>query len=205
MAKKKRILYPVVFMVVLTSFFTFALAFINDATADIIAKQQELIIQRSILNVFNIDTDDDLDESIVKIFEETIEVDTVEETIIFTYKENDVLKGYAFQFSGTGLWGTITGHAAFNPSHTQMLGINFIAHSETPGLGGRIDEVEFKNQFRDIDVAGDNIVTLNKNTGGNVDAISGATLTSIAVRDIMNNKVPLILEFAKKEGFYEGN
>jgi len=205
MAKKKQILYPVVFMVALTAFFTFLLAFINDATADTIARQQELIIQRSILNVFNIDTKDDVDETVVGIFEDKIKVETIDETTIFTYQEDGQIKGYAFEFSGKGLWGTIIGHVAFDTSHQQMLGINFTAHSETPGLGGRIDELEFKDQFRNIEVSGESIVTLNKNTGGNVDAISGATLTSIAVRDIVNNEIPSILEFAKKEGFYEGN
>lgn len=200
MAKKKRILYPVVFMVIVTAFFTFLLAFINDVTKETIAEQQELVIQRSILYVFNYDLTDKSDEEVKKVFKDNITVETIDGREIFV----DASNGYAFRFSGKGLWGTITGHIAINPSHTDILGINFTAHSETPGLGGRIDEEDFKVQFRNLAML-EPIITLNKSTGGNVDAISGATLTSLAVRDIVNTNIPEILEFAKKEGFYEGN
>lgn len=205
MAKKKQILYPVVFMIALTAFFTFLLAFINNVTAGTIEEQQKLVVQRSVLYVFNIDTKDDADKTVQDIFTESISIETKDDKTLFTYKENGIIKGYAFEFSGKGLWGTITGHVAFDPSHQTMLGINFTAHQETPGLGGRIDEETFKVQFRDLNILSEQIVTLNKSTGGNVDAISGATLTSLAIRDIMNTEIPLILEFAKKEGFYEGN
>jgi len=200
MAKKKQILYPVVFMVIVTAVFTLLLAFINDATKDTIAKQQELVIQRSILTVFNFDISQSSDDQVQELFNNNVKTETVDDRNVYTYQD----LGYAFEFSGKGLWGTITGHIAFDQSHENMLGINFISHSETPGLGGRIDEIDFKNQFTNLQML-DPIVTLNKSTGGNVDAISGATLTSLAVRDIVNSQVPEILEFAKKEGFYEGN
>ena len=200
MAKKKQILYPVVFMVIVTAFFTFLLAFINDATKDIIEQQQELVIQRSILSVFDFDIIDKSDDDIVSMFTENIDVQEVKERTVFIYEGY----GYAFEFSGKGLWGTITGHIAIDRAHKEILGVNFVAHSETPGLGGRIDEEDFKQQFKNL-VMNEPILTLNKSTGGNLDAISGATLTSLAVRDIVNSEIPTLLEFAKKEGFYEGN
>ncbi len=203
MAKKKQVLYPVVFMVALTVFFTFLLSFINLATSETIEEQQALIIQRSILYVFNIDGNL-TDEEIQKTFKSQIEVKVKKEKNIYIYKEDDQIKGYAFDFNGKGLWGTISGHIAVTPNHNEILGINFISHSETPGLGGRIDEEAFKVQFRNLIMAEPTIV-LNKDTGGNLDAISGATLTSLAVRDMINTNIPEILDFAKEEGFYEGN
>jgi Na+-transporting NADH:ubiquinone oxidoreductase subunit C len=200
MAKKKQILYPVVFMVIITAFFTFLLAFINDVTKDTIEQQQELVIQRSILSVFDFDILDKSDDDIVSMFTENIDVQEVKERTVFIYEGY----GYAFEFSGKGLWGTITGHIAIDRTHKEILGVNFVAHSETPGLGGRIDEEDFKQQFKNL-VMNEPILTLNKSTGGNLDAISGATLTSLAVRDIVNAEIPTLLEFAKKEGFYEGN
>ncbi len=203
MAKKKQVLYPVVFMVVLTVFFTFLLSFINLATSETIEEQQALVIQRSILYVFNIDGNL-TDEEIQETFKNQIEVKVKKEKNIYIYKEANQIKGYAFDFNGKGLWGTISGHIAITPNHNEILGINFISHSETPGLGGRIDEDAFKTQFRNL-IMDEPTIVLNKDTGGNLDAISGATLTSLAVRDMINTNIPEILEFAKEEGFYEGN
>jgi Na+-transporting NADH:ubiquinone oxidoreductase subunit C len=206
MAKKKQILYPVVFMVLVTAFFTFLLAFINDVTKETIEEQQELTIQRSILYVFNIDITDQSDNEIKSTFSDKIESELINDVLYYTHVEAGQVKGYAVQVSGKGLWGTITGHIAFSPSHDELLGVNFTAHSETPGLGGRIDEDEFKNQFRNIPFStNDALFEYGTSTGGNIDAISGATLTSIAVRDILNLEIPTILEQAKKEGFYESN
>jgi len=203
MAKKKQVLYPVVFMVLLTVFFTFLLSFINLATSETIEEQQALVVQRSILYVFNLDSNAS-DEEVQESFSDAIDIQTKDDRSIYIYKENNQVKGYAFEFSGKGLWGTITGHIAITPDHKEILGINFVSHSETPGLGGRIDEDDFKDQFRNL-VMADPTIVLNKDTGGNLDAISGATLTSLAVRDMVNLNIPEILEFAREEGFYEGN
>ena len=206
MAKKKQILYPVVFMIVITAFFTFILSFVNEFTKETIKSQNELIIQKSIFYVFGIDTEMLTDEDIKKEFKEKIIKTTIDNKIIYTYKKDNVVLGYAVEVSGSGLWGIITAHIAFDPKHEKIIGVNFISHAETPGLGGRIDELLFKEQFRNISLSNlDNIFSFNKSTGGNLDAISGATITSMAVRDIFNLEIPKILKFAKKEGFYEGN
>lgn len=205
MAKKKQILYPVIFMVIITAVFTFVLAFINDVTKPTIEEQQLLAVQRSVLYVFDIPFAEDNDEAVTETFNTLIQTETVDDTIYYTFEENDSIKGYAVAISGKGLWGSITGHVAFSPDHTQILGVNFTAHSETPGLGGRIDEDEYKDQFRGITLNEAPYIAYGTSTGGNVDAISGATLTSLAVRDIYNNSLPDILKAAREEGFYEGN
>jgi Na+-transporting NADH:ubiquinone oxidoreductase subunit C len=70
-----------------------------------------------------------------------------------------------------------------------LTGIEFIKQNETPGLGGRITESWFKEQFRgkrwpltvvpEGDPAGDQ----------EFQAITGATNTTNAVRDILNNRL----------------
>ncbi|MBN2794186.1 MAG: FMN-binding protein [Clostridia bacterium] len=205
MAKKKQILFPVLFMVVLTAIFTFVLATINEVTTDIISEQQELSIQKSIFYTFNISLEGLSDQEIQDKFEASFEKTKVNDRTYYTYTKENKVQGYAVQISGKGLWGTITGHVAFSPDHEKILGLNFISHSETPGLGGRIDEDEFKDQFRSITLDREPYFSYGTDIGGNVDAITGATLTSLAVRDILNGEIPKILEEAKKEGFYEGN
>jgi Na+-transporting NADH:ubiquinone oxidoreductase subunit C len=204
MAKKKRILYPVVFMIVVTICFTFLLAFINEITIDTIEEQEALRVKKSVLYTFGFQMFEEPDEKVHAFFDDNITIETVDSTNVYIFDDGQ-LAGYAFEFSGKGLWGVISGHIALSPSHDRILGINFTNHQETPGLGGRIDEYSFKEQFTDLTFNLSQVITLNKATGGNVDAISGATLTSLAVRDIVNAELPDIIDFAVKEGFYEGN
>ena len=192
MAKKKQILYPVVFMVVLTAIFTFALAFINASSIDLIKEQENLRIQKSILYVFNIPFEDQ-DVIIQETFNQKVKVKMLDGAPYYIYLENDAPVGYAFQFSGRGLWGTITGNIAVSPAFDKILGIDFISHSETPGLGGRIDEAWFKEQFRNMNIESKTPVIFKPSDGGTVDAVTGATLTSNSVRDMVNQFIAKLL------------
>lgn len=203
MPRKKPLVYPVVFMILLTALFTFLLAFINASTIDEIERQEELSIQRSILYIFDIPYKELDDRDITKRYTQNISSSIEKNRKIYRYTLNDTIKGYAFEFSGSGLWGTITGHIAFTPSFDQILGVNFIRHSETPGLGGRIDEVTYKDQFRSISVMTGDPLIYRPATNGNIDSISGATLTSKAVKDIINDFIPKIKSYAKEVGLYE--
>ncbi|GAU79378.1 FMN-binding protein [Fusibacter sp. 3D3] len=202
MVKKKRILYPVFFMVVLTAVFTFVLAFINASSIDLIKAQEALQIQKSILYVFNIPFESQ-DLSIQKTFDEHVTTQTLNERTYYVYKLDQELQGYAFQFSGRGLWGTITGNIAISPEFDTILGINFISHSETPGLGGRIDESWFKEQFRNMSIKTEPPVIFKPAEGGSADAVTGATLTSNSVRDMVNQFVTDLKSIEKEVNLNE--
>jgi electron transport complex protein RnfG len=66
-------------------------------------------------------------------------------------------------------------------------GISFTELNETAGLGMRVDEDEFKNQFADVTV---DKFTLNKAGGSTaddeIDSVSGASTTSGAVVNAVN-------------------
>lgn len=206
MPKKKQILYPVIFMVGLTALFTFLLAFVNNVTEETIETQRQLEIQKSVMYVFDINTENLTDDEIKELFDTYIETDIIQDQNIYTYISENKVNGYAFDFIGKGLWGTITGHLALSPDHSKILGVNFTSHSETPGLGGRIDELEFKEPFRNIDLSGrTEYIIYRPKPNANIDAISGATLTSLSIKEILDTSIPRIIEFASKEGFYEGN
>jgi len=198
MAKKKSILSPVIFMIVITAVFTFVLAFINENTKDIIERQDKLRVEESILYVNGIDYTDDAN-SIESTFSENIGEETLEGISYYIYKESDTVKGYTFKFSGTGLWGTITGYIALSPDFNEILGVDFISHSETPGLGGRIDESWYKEQYRGLDVESQPFVSYTS-SGGTLDAITGATLTSNSVTDMLNAFIADIKNTAKEAG-----
>ena len=107
---------------------------------------------------------------------------------------------YGFQLRGRGLWGTITAFAAISADLKSMIGIDFTHQVETPGLGARITEEEFKHFFRNLDLTcfsrtneGPCITMVRNKTSSNLQvqtnelqAITGATLTSNGVLAMMN-------------------
>jgi len=190
MAKKKQVLYPVVFMIVITAIFTTALALINELTIDRIKALEDTKQKQTILYVFGIEAPDN-QADVNKAFNQYIETEVKDNETIYKATQDGTELGYAFEITGSGLWGSILGYAAVNQDFTQVLGIDFVTHSETPGLGGRISELWFKEQFRavEIDPEKKDIVTYRPAPKGNVDAITGATLTSDAVRNIINEDI----------------
>lgn len=197
MAKKKQILYPVLFMLLVTVVYTSVLAFINESTASTIKAQEELRIKRSVLYVLDLSVSD-VDSEVNALYDGKINETTKDGRDYFVYTNDGTVEGYAFIFSGTGLWGSITGYIAFNPDFTKILGIDFVSHSETPGLGGRIDEPWFKEQFRGITLNDDMSVVVKPASGGNIDGITGASLTTDSVKKMVNTFIEETLTFAKE-------
>lgn len=184
--------YPVIVMVVITGILVFALAFLNASTAERVELLQETHLRTSVLYVFEVDVDTEDPEEIEEIFYANIEEEEIEEQRLFTYVENDEELAYAFPFTGSGLWGTVEGYAGISTDLTELLGVVFVNHEETPGLGGRIDELAYREQFRHIDLTdetGDTYIVTTPASGGNVDAIAGATQTSNAVVNMLNEDI----------------
>jgi Na+-transporting NADH:ubiquinone oxidoreductase subunit C len=201
MAKhKKKIVYPIVFMIIVTSVFTLVLAVINELTYDIIQEQSRIKTQSKLLYALDIEYEN-TDESIVSTYNEYITEKSTENYTYYIAEDNGEILGYAFEVVGNGLWGQIRSYLAFNDSFSELKGVDFISHSETPGLGGRIDERWFVDQFQGIDVSqsqdGEYLV-FKPAIGGNIDSITGATSTSKAVRSIFNDNINEILQ-AKEE------
>lgn len=188
--KKKSFAYPVIFMVLVTAVFTLILAFLNQSTVEAIQRNKEVDLRKKILYVFNMLDENDSIEEVTKKFEDNIEEKTYkEDQIVYVLNENGEPKAYAVPFNGPGLWGSIDGYIGVDKDLEHITGIEFINQSETPGLGGRIGEAPYKEQFRDVDVTnriGDEIIINRPANGGNVDAIAGATQTSTFVKNMLN-------------------
>lgn len=180
--KKKAILFPVFFMMGIAAVYTLVLALINEASIDRILALQEFRQKQTILYV--LDQEVPADEAALNAaFDKLIQP----ENDYFVAKDGDQVLGYAFPIEGSGLWGRMTGYAAVDAAGTRLLGMDIPDHSETPGLGGRIEEPWFKEQFRQIPLndSGKDFFIFRPATEGNVDAITGATQTSEAVRKLL--------------------
>ena len=180
---KKGFVYTLVFMVVLSAVFTFVLAAAFEAFKPSIANHRELAEQRAVLYAFELSeglTDDQVKER----FASVIQPGTFLGENGYTYVEAGETKGYAVPVEGAGLWGTIRGYLAVDAGRTEIKGLVFTAQNETPGLGGRIDEDWFKQQFRGVKL--EQGVPIRYGAGQGIDAVAGATQTSGAVLKIVN-------------------
>jgi len=104
---------------------------------------------------------------------------------------------WAGAFTGPGLWGNVTLALGFDEKIQRVVGFSPVAQVETPGLGARIADPWFIQQFTGQKVpesgvfkfvAGPGTGDPNKDND-TVDGVTGATVTTNAVRDIVNSAV----------------
>ena len=195
---KKSFIFPIIFMIVVTAIFTFVLAFLNHSTAERIALNKELELSRKILYIFNIEPQSEEPADVLRAFEESIGTMAYEDNFIYVYYGDDgEILGYAVPVGGPGLWGSVEAYIGVSHDYSIILGLDFISHSETPGLGGRISEDDFKEQFRGLDLTkarDGNYIIYRPAPGGNVYAIAGATLTSKSVSNFINEDLDKFLK-----------
>lgn len=102
---------------------------------------------------------------------------------VFPAKKDDVLVGYAVStYTRNGFSGNITLMAGFKPDGT-IVNITVLEHKETPGLGTKMSEPKFKDQFMDKNPAEFSLRV--RKDGGQVDAITAATISSRAFCDAL--------------------
>jgi Na+-transporting NADH:ubiquinone oxidoreductase subunit C len=97
---------------------------------------------------------------------------------------------------GYGLWSTMYGFLALESDANTVAGLGFYDHGETPGLGGEVDNPRWKNLWPGKKVYRDGEVELgllkgsvdpgSSNADWQVDGLSGATLTSRGVSNMIS-------------------
>lgn len=189
MKKQKSFFYPIIFMTVVTAFFVSILSAFSQSTKDTIFFNNESELRYKILYIFDVLPESKNPKDIEKVFNERVEERFAGNKKIYVLMEGDKEVSYAVPVDGPGLWGTISGYIGLNADYSKITGIDFIVQSETPGLGGRISEESYKEQFRDIDISNvkdSKFIVSSPQSGRNVDAIAGATQTSTAVEKLIN-------------------
>ncbi len=187
---KNSFIYPIVFMMVVTVVFIAILSSFNFMMADTIAFNQESELRQKILYIFDLLPENDDPQEIKSIFDERVARKNINNTDAYVLTDDGNEVAYAVPVDGPGLWGKITGYVGLNKDYTKIIGIEFVTQSETPGLGGRIAENPYKEQYRNIDIQG----ISNGSYLDGVDAIAGATQTSAAVVKLVNEGLELFLE-----------
>ena len=189
--RKDSLLYTVIFSFTVTFILVFILSLAASYTRERVEKNNALVIARAYLLASGVEVDQSSD--IDKLFRETFKTGTPgSQPITALVGDTTVIVS---PFSGKGLWGTISGVIAVDNSFKRIIGIEITSHSETPGLGGRIEEEWFKEQFRGESISGDIMVVQSGGMGdtdpdnGILDGITGATRTSESIQNIINSQV----------------
>lgn len=99
--------------------------------------------------------------------------------IVFPSIRDGKLLAVAMEAGGKGYGGDVNVLVGFDVANDSLLGISVTTHKETPGIGSRIQEPSFTKQFKGMALE----KTALKKDGGGIDAISGATFSSIGVAD----------------------
>lgn len=111
---------------------------------------------------------------------------------------------YVLPVTGRGLWGGLWGYIALNADKKTVYGTYFYHESETAGLGARIGERWFQEQFNGKPVfAGENteavalkVVKAGASKAENeIDGVTGATLTSDGVSAMVQDGLSVYLSF----------
>ncbi len=155
----------------------FLLALVYNITKKPIARQKRLEMIRAIKSVLpKCSVNDPLKDKI-----------TIEKKNIYIGKnKNGKVCGVAFKvYTNEGYSGTIEIMLGINTKNDSINGIEILSMSETPGLGAKITEKWFKDQFKNRNLR--NTKWKVKKDGGDIDQISGATISPRAVTKAVYN------------------
>jgi len=91
---------------------------------------------------------------------------------------------------GYGLWSTLYGFVALKPDGNEIVGLQFYQHAETPGLGGEVDNPNWRAQWPGKKLYDGDELKIEVVKGGasgdyQVDGLAGATLTSRGVNNLV--------------------
>ena len=182
--------YIIVYSAVLVVIVAFLLAFVYQALKPRQDANVELDIKKQILYSLNIRGLDGQEAEakyadVVKSEEKTGDQ-------LYYACEIDGQKKYVFPMKGMGLWGGISAFVAVDDDLNTIYGAYFNHESETAGLGAEIkDSQAWQEKFQGKKIFSEDgnlaigVVKKVENPASEVDCVTGATLTSNGVSDML--------------------
>ncbi|MFT7403970.1 Na(+)-translocating NADH-quinone reductase subunit C [Zhongshania sp.] len=115
--------------------------------------------------------------------------------LVYLIGENGNYQKVILPVRGYGLWSTLYGYLALEEDYNTVAGLGFYEHGETPGLGGEVDNPKWKGLWPGKEIYDDGEVAIQLVKGNvdsstmgainKVDGLSGATLTSRGVSNLL--------------------
>lgn len=156
----------------------FCLSYLKQLTAPAIENQVLTYVQGPAIKQVLADTDNDPIADRKKFTNPT----TGKEINVFPAIKGGKLVAIALEDFGAGFGGDIGVIVGFNVENDTLAGIGVTTMKETPGLGTVVADARFTKQFKkqpmNVDL---------KSKGGQIDALSGATISSTGVVTAVQN------------------
>lgn len=121
------------------------------------------------------------------------------EDVLKAVDENANTIGYVMScVSSSGYGGDIKVAVGISSESDTLTGMAVLSHNETAGLGARCTEDEFQNQFKGKTADGIEYVKGGASGNAQIDAISGATITTNAVTHAVNTAAAFFNDMLKE-------
>jgi Na+-transporting NADH:ubiquinone oxidoreductase subunit C len=187
-------------MVIIAALFGIAISAVHHVTLDMLRKNEQLHKNRTLCSAFMIHVEEQTAEAYEQALSNNVERQSlsVGDRIWEIYRrKGGTSEDIGFVFTGMGFWDRITGVVVLSPDLKKIVNIQFLDQKETPGLGARIEEPWFTDQFKGLQIAWDNPIGERVIVGpspdpqarNRVDAITGASQTSLAVMKMINGEL----------------
>ncbi len=126
---------------------------------------------------------------------------------VFVCRIADGTTKYILPAYGAGLWGPIWGYISLDENGSTIYGAFFAHQGETPGLGAEIEKPKFRDEFKGLNLFKNGIfqpiavVKAGQKPAGDADyvnGVSGGTITSKGVGDMIDNSLSPYKAFLEK-------
>jgi Na+-transporting NADH:ubiquinone oxidoreductase subunit C len=185
--------FPVVYMFVVTAFFSSIVIGFSQFTSARVQANQYLAFEKAVLMVLPglMNRKESRLQRHRKYVERVNQPDE-HSAGAYTLKEAGKIAAYALPISGQGFWAPIKGVIGIKADRQTITGIAFYEQNETPGLGAQITTSAFTSQFKGkVISSGDKPLNVRRPTDAlgtsDVHAVTGATQTSIRLEKILND------------------
>ena len=152
------------------------LSYVNETTQEPREYSYIKFVQEPSMKAVLSDYDNDPIKERIKLAVGEDEEGNPVEVVVFPAKKGGKTGAIAYSAAAKGYNDLIEVMIGVNPDGT-LTGISIMTHTETPGLGARIVEPEFTDQFAGLDLDTANLSA----EGGKVDTLSGATFSTVGV------------------------
>ena len=196
--------YTFVYATVMVVIVAFLLAFISSVLKPIQDANVERDTKNQILTSLNITglSGEAIDAKYAEVISEELQEKGGK---VFVATVDGATK-YVLPVKGRGLWGGLWGYISIDEDKQHVFGTYFDHESETAGLGARIKERWFQEQFNGKPIFTDNpqqvaLTVVKKGqskTETEIDGVTGATLTSNGVAGMVTDGLQQYIEFLNK-------
>lgn len=180
-------LRAVLFMFVLSLVLITCVSALSLATTEQVERNANIFLQRAVMEVAGVSVPDNPAE-VAAWFARSVTTDPAAPACFFVRDPDaGTTRTTVYRRQARGLWGLITTVVGIDPATGAFRQLRILEQNETPGLGARIEEPWFQRQTEGKRGPFTLVPEGTHSTKPmEIDAITGATITSAAIRDMLN-------------------